>query len=133
MGTKQLFFILLTIVIAGVAITTGVVLFKSHAETANRDAVIRDLNNLCDDAYTYYITSTDQGGGGHSFKKYKMPSGFSSTQNGNYTIQTAGNNNHIIFRGRGNEPGANPKKQAGVVAYKLEIKSSADRVLTKLN
>lgn len=133
MGTKQLLLIMLTIIVAGAAIIVGIAIFNNHAETANRDAVIRDLNYLCDNAYAYFITSADQGGGGRSFKNYNMPTNFSSTQNGTYKIQTAGNNNHIIFRGRGTEPGANPKKQAGVVAYKLEIKSSGERVLKKLN
>jgi len=133
MGTKQLLLIVLGTILAALAISVGISLFQSQADSSNRDAVIVDLNNICDKAYTYFISSSDQGGGGRSFKNYKIPDALKSNANGTYVIQTAGNSTRIRFRGRGVEKGLNPRKQAGMVAYRLEINSSGKRTLVKLN
>ncbi len=67
MGQQQLLLILLSVVIVGAAITTGVGAFNAQAKTANRSAIISDMVNLANLAIAFYKTPVIQGGGGSSW------------------------------------------------------------------
>lgn len=101
MGQQQLLLIVLGVIIVGIAIVVGINLFNANAVSANRDAVISDLNNLAAFAHQYYIRPTAMGGGGNSFLHFAMPTGFDNNANGTYTIKTAGTGTSIQFEGVG--------------------------------
>ncbi len=67
MGQQQLLLIILAVVIVGVAIAVGIVLFKDNATQSNRDAVTTDLINLAARAQQYYRRPSTLGGGQGSF------------------------------------------------------------------
>ena len=54
MGQQQLLLIVLGVIIVGIAIAVGISMFKSNAQSSNRDQVINDLNNLAAKAQQYY-------------------------------------------------------------------------------
>ncbi len=67
MGQQQLLLIVLGVIIVGIAIAVGISMFKSNAQSSNRDQVINDLNNLAAKAQQYYRKPTAMAGGGQSF------------------------------------------------------------------
>ena len=86
MGQQQLLLIVLGVIIVGIAIVVGINLFNANSVSANRDAVISDLNNLAAQAHQYYMRPTSMGGGGNTFTGWDITkTGLSSTPNGTYT------------------------------------------------
>ncbi len=90
MGQQQLLLIVLGVIIVGIAIVVGINLFNANSVSANRDAVISDLNNLAAQAHQYYMRPTSMGGGGNSYTGWDITkTGLSSTPNGAYTATVA--------------------------------------------
>ena len=67
MGQQQLLLIVLGVIIVGIAIAVGISMFKSNAQSSNRDQVINDMNNLAAKAQQFYRKPTAMAGGGQSF------------------------------------------------------------------
>ncbi len=133
MGQQQLLLIVLGVIIVGIAIVVGINLFNANSVSANRDAVIADLNNLAAQAHQYYIRPTSMGGGGNSFLNFAIPAGFNSNANGTYTISTAGSATSITFQGVGT---AKVPGSSNFVTMQLEVvgpnatSPKADSVMT---
>ena len=111
MGQQQLLLIVLGVIIVGIAVVVGINLFNAQAISANRNAVISDLNNLGTMAMQYYKKPTGMLGGGNSFVGFDSThiSGLSVTANGTYTIG-ATTQADVKITGIGNE-----KNDAGVL------------------
>ncbi len=101
MGQQQLLLIVLGVIIVGIAIVVGINLFNANSVSANRDAVISDLNNIGAMAHQYYMKPTSMGGGGNSFANFNIPSGFSTTPNGTYSIVGTASATSVTFQGVG--------------------------------
>lgn len=67
MGQQQLLLIILATIIVGIAVAGGVVLFRTQAVNAARDAVALDLEDLAARAHAYYRKPRNMGGGQSSF------------------------------------------------------------------
>ena len=67
MGQTQILFIVLSVIIVGIAVAVGITQFGSNATQANRNAVLLDLNDIAMKAQTWYRTPTSMGGGGGTF------------------------------------------------------------------
>ena len=102
MGQQQLLLIVLGVIIVGIAIAVGISMFKSNAQSSNRDQVINDLNNLAAKAQQYFRKPVAMAGGGQSFANFGVPpknptnppvQGLSSTDtvdaNGHYAVLAA--------------------------------------------
>ena len=106
MGQQQLLLIVLGVIIVGIAIAVGISMFKSNAQSSNRDQVINDLNNLGAKAQQYFRKPTSMAGGGQSFVNFGVPptySGLSSTDtsnaNGRYAVLAAAGTPTFPFTG----------------------------------
>jgi len=88
MGQQQLLLIVLGVIIVGIAIAVGISMFKSNAQSSNRDQVINDLNNLAAKAQQYYRKPTAMGGGGQDFNGFKLMPIDSANANGQYGVTT---------------------------------------------
>jgi Tfp pilus assembly protein PilE len=86
MGQQQLLLIVLGVIIVGIAIAVGISMFKSNAQSSNRDQVINDLNNLAAKAQQYYRKPTAMAGGGQSFGGFSMAAVDTSNANGRYWV-----------------------------------------------
>ncbi len=150
MGQQQLLLIVLGVIIVGIAIAVGISMFKSNAQTSNRDQLINDLNNLAAKAEQYFRKPTAMAGGGQSFGGFSLTPIDTSNGNGLYSIYsigagtsvptTAGDyqasvstgsaatlaDTAIVLCGWGNEAGNNPsyKVQAYVVVKANSINAT---------
>jgi len=86
MGQQQLLLIVLGVIIVGIAIAVGISMFKSNAQTSNRDQLINDLNNLAAKAEQYFRKPVAMAGGGQSFAGFHIAPVDSSNGNGEYTV-----------------------------------------------
>ena len=86
MGQQQLLLIVLGVIIVGIAIAVGISMFKSNAQSSNRDQVINDLNNLAAKAQQYYRKPTAMAGGGQSFTGFGLAPVDTGNANGSYTV-----------------------------------------------
>ena len=90
MGQQQLLLIVLGVIIVGIAIAVGISMFKSNAQSSNRDQVINDLNNLAAKAEQFWRKPTSMAGGGQSFAGFALNTQDTSDGNGLYAIGAAG-------------------------------------------
>ena len=86
MGQQQLLLIVLGVIIVGIAIAVGISMFKSNAQSSNRDQVINDLNNLAAKAQQYYRKPTSMAGGGQSFVGFGLAPVDTGNANGSYVV-----------------------------------------------
>lgn len=105
MGQQQLLLIVLGVIIVGIAVVVGINLFNAQAISANRDAVISDLNNLGTMAQQHYKKPTSMAGGGNTFTGWTLPASLDTTANGTYTITVIAQSVTIV--GTGTETGDN--------------------------
>ncbi len=101
MGQQQLLFILLGILIVGVAIIVGINLFRANAIEAKRNNVTNELVNLGALAQQYYMKPQALGGGSRSFTGWFLPSELVTTSNGHFTATVFADS--VILIGVGNE------------------------------
>lgn len=104
MGQQQLLLIVIGVIIVGIAIVVGINLATTSAQSANRDAVITDLNNIGAFAQQYYRKPRSLGGGENSFTGWTIPPSLTKTGNGTYTISASGAT-VVTIVGTGNETG----------------------------
>ncbi|MGK9475385.1 hypothetical protein [Melioribacter sp. OK-6-Me] len=102
MGQQQLLLIVLGIIIVGIAIFMGLNLFRANAIEAKRNNVTNELVNLASMAQQYYLKPRALGGGAGSFVGWTIPPSLRVTANGNYRIETVGQDSVVII-GTGNE------------------------------
>ncbi len=99
MGQQQLLLIVLGVIVVGIAIVVGINLFNANAVSANRDAVVSDLNNLGSMAIQYYKKPLSMGGGANTFTGWTIPTGLDSTANGTYTASVSAQSVTIVGTG----------------------------------
>jgi len=69
MGTSQILLIVLSVILIGVAIAAGIYMFNYQACTANRQAVIAELNVFRDKAVEYWHLPISMAGEGQDHTK----------------------------------------------------------------
>ena len=67
MGQTQILFIVLSVIIVGIAVAVGITQFGSNTITANRNAVHLDANDIASKAQNWYRSPANMGGGGGTF------------------------------------------------------------------
>jgi hypothetical protein len=92
MGQQQLLLIVLGVIIVGIAIAVGISMFKSNAQSSNRDALVNDLNNLAAQAQQFYRKPVSMGGGAQKFNGFGLAAADTGNGNGSFflfsTVQT---------------------------------------------
>ena len=101
MGQQQLLLIVLGVIIVGIAVLLGIVLFRQSSIDGKRDMLINEGLNVANNAKEYFYKSTTYGGGGYSFTGWNIPSQMLSSPNGSYTSTVNSDNVEII--GTGND------------------------------
>ena len=123
MGQQQLLLIVLGVIVVGIAVVVGINLFNANAISANRDAVVSDLNNLGAMAQQYYKKPASMGGGANTFTNWTIPTGLDSTANGTYTISVAAQTVTIVGLGteKGNDKTTAVKATATVTPTAITV------------
>lgn len=111
MGQHQLLLLLLGVIVIGIGLAIGIVMFNDGAVSANRDALLTDLNTLALRAQQYYRKPRMAGGGGHSFTG--LTENHLATQwanaNGAYNLEYVGEE-FVILKGIGTERDENGER-----------------------
>lgn len=119
MGSQQLLLIVLAMVVVGIAVTVGIIMFNDHSSAQNRDQVANDLVHASSKAQSYKRRPRLLGGGGGSFSGFTIQMVFSTptNMNGTYTLASVAPE-QVIMEGVGNTTGydgAQPVKVSIVV------------------
>ncbi|MFH0990709.1 MAG: hypothetical protein V1799_11910 [bacterium] len=86
MGHQQILLIILGVIIVGIAIAVGIILFSANNIQSNKDAILNDINNIAADAYRYRIRPASMGGGQNSYTGYKVLPKMSNNENATYDV-----------------------------------------------
>jgi hypothetical protein len=86
MGTQQLMFLILALIIVGLAIAIGLSLFSSQHTASSRDALLNDLNHLAAVAYQFRMSLRTMAGGEGSYSTFVIPLQMRNNDNGTYSI-----------------------------------------------
>ena len=89
MGSQQMLLLIIGVLMIGLMISIGVIMFGDGASGANRDAIANDLTALASRAQVYQKKPRCLGGGGNSFVGYTVASTSTSNQNGTFTVSDA--------------------------------------------
>ena len=102
MKQKQLFLVVLGVLLVGVVLAVGMNYFHNEKARLNRNEVITDLNKLASDAHAYYNKPDEQGDPDKSFLGYEIPLELKSNNNGSYKIISV-KPDSLIIQGTGVE------------------------------
>jgi hypothetical protein len=64
MGTQQILLIVLSVIIVGIAIAVGIMMFNNQAYNSNQSAIAGELQNYAAQVIQFWKTPVSQGGGG---------------------------------------------------------------------
>jgi hypothetical protein len=101
LGQQQLLLIVLGVIIVGIAIILGIILFRQNSIDQKRDMLINEGISVCDNAIAYFRKPITYGGGQNSFTGWVIPSQMLTSANGSYSAIVSPNKVEII--GTGNE------------------------------
>jgi hypothetical protein len=98
MGQQQLLLVILGVLIVGVAISVGIMMFKGNAVESSRTAIINDLSYFAMRARQMYFKPKTLGGSEHDFSgiTLNMLTPLSQNENGRYFIESAGKDSLIL-------------------------------------
>ena len=72
MGTQQILIIVLTVIIIGIAVAVGILMFDTQSNNSIRNAISLDLLNLSVQAQAWFRTPSTMNGGGYSLNASDM-------------------------------------------------------------
>jgi hypothetical protein len=101
MGQQQLLLIVLGVIIVGIAVLLGILIFRQSSIDQKRDLLINEGMTVANNAREYFHKPANYGGGGYSFDGWEIPSQMVTSANGSYTATVNSDNVEII--GTGNE------------------------------
>jgi len=101
MGQQQLLLIVLGVIIVGIAVILGIILFQQNSVEQKRDVVINEGMHAANNAMAYFRKPTLYGGGQGSFTGWEIPSQMVNSPNGSYEATVSPDVVEII--GTGNE------------------------------
>lgn len=102
MGQQQLLLIVIGVIIVGIAVTGGILYFRSHAIDSKRDLVITECENIANLAHKHFMRPREYGGGGRiTFIDFEMPDQLKTTASGNYSATAY--RDSVVILGTGND------------------------------
>ncbi len=102
MGQQQLLLIVLGVIIVGIAVLVGILLFQQNAVDEKRDLVINEILQIAQTAQQYYLKPSSLGGGNNSFTGWDIPEQFKNGANGTYSA-VVNSSTEVEITGTGNE------------------------------
>ncbi|MCC6397381.1 MAG: hypothetical protein IT282_10210 [Bacteroidetes bacterium] len=88
MGSQQLLLLIVGVLMVGLMISVGIIMFGDNASASNRDAVASELATYASKAQVYYRKPRCLGGGGGSFQGFSLGAPSVSNLNGVFTISS---------------------------------------------
>lgn len=101
MGQQQLLLIVLGVIIVGIAIMLGIILFRQNSIEQKRDVVVNEGISVANSALSYYRKPIAYGGGQGSFLNWVIPPKLANSPNGTFVATVS--QDKVIIIGTGNE------------------------------
>jgi hypothetical protein len=89
MGSQQLLLLIVGVLMVGLMISVGIIMFGDNASASNRDAVASELAAYASKAQVYYRKPRTLGGGGGSFQGFSLGAPSVTNLNGMFTISSS--------------------------------------------
>ncbi len=89
MGSQQLLLLIVGVLMIGLMISVGIIMFADNAAASNRDAIASDLSAYASKAQVYQRRPRYLGGGGGSFQGFSLGKPAMTNMNGIITISAA--------------------------------------------
>jgi hypothetical protein len=86
MGQQQLILLILGVIIVGIAVSVGILMFGGQSAEANKDGLTSSLVNIAADAHQYKLRPKVLGGGRPSYLGYQIPVKLRTDDNGTYEL-----------------------------------------------
>ena len=102
MGQQQLLLIILSVIVVGISISIGIILFSTNAIEQKRNEIINECALLASDAQLYYKKPRSLGGGGKAFTGWQVPAQYSTTEVGSFSAEVL-SPEEVKITGTGNE------------------------------
>lgn len=104
MGSQQMLLLIVGVLMIGLMISIGVIMFGDGASASNRDAIANDLTAHASKAQVYQKKPRCLGGGGNSFVGFALAHTAQSNGNGVFTVSGA-TGAQVTIEGVGTEIG----------------------------
>lgn len=102
MGQQQLLLIMLSVILVGVAVAMGIVIFSTNAIEQKRNEIINECILLASDAQLFFRKPIAMGGGGKSFTGWEIPNQYITTEAGSFSVVIE-SSEEVKITGIGNE------------------------------
>lgn len=102
MGQQQLLLVILSVIVVGISVSMGIVLFSTNAIEQKRNEIINECTLLASEAQLYFRKPKALGGGGKSFGGWKIPKQYKVTEVGSFTAEVLALG-EVKITGTGNE------------------------------
>lgn len=116
MGTAQLLYITLGVIIIGLAIVTGLQMFQAYSQDSAREQLISHSLTILSKAEEYYKKPTNLGGGGGSYTGFQLPSEFTRNELGNFNVSLVANNQRVNIDAKGDLNGYDGNNPVRIIA-----------------
>ena len=116
MGSAQLLYITLGVIIVGLAIVVGMDMFQGYMQENNREQLISHCLTILSKAEEYYKKPTDLGGGGGSYKGFEVPEDLTRNELGRFNITLASGRDRVNINARGDVDGYDGDNPVRVIA-----------------
>lgn len=124
MGTAQLLYITLGVIVVGIAIVVGMNMVSSYYQESNREQLITHSLRIISKAQEYYMKSSDLGGGGGTYKNFDLSDAMLDNEIGTFKLK--GNNNRLNINAKGVVDGNNGNKPVRVIARLIRNNKNPD-------
>jgi hypothetical protein len=84
------------IIVFGIALVVGINVFTAQSEEVTKDAIVSECTTLGAMAQQYYRKPLEQDGGDNSFEGWEIPSNYTKSANGSYSISSASKDRLVI-------------------------------------
>lgn len=120
MGQQQLLLVILSVIVVGIAISIGIILFSTNAIEQKRNELINECALLASEAQLYYRKPKTIGGGGKAFTGWTVPRQYITTEVGSFSAEVL-SPEEVKITGTGNEvvTGSDSVKVELIVTPKL--------------
>jgi hypothetical protein len=104
MGSQQMLLLIVGVLMVGLMISVGTIMFADSSAASNRDAIANDLAAYASKAQVYQKKPKCLGGGGNSFAGFALMPTATSNLNGTFSVSGA-SPSEVTIEGLGVETG----------------------------
>lgn len=129
MGSAQILYIVLSVIVVGLAIVTGMDMFQTYMQENTREQLINHSLTILTKAEEYYKKPADIGGGGGSYLGFEIPTNLTRNELGRFKINIAKKRDRININALGDVNGNDGKKPVRIIARITRNNKNPDGIM----